>query len=234
MLLAHTSSEGALSGNAVAENRDLPAGQPLLERGGIARVSHQHSSRGQRGAVPSGVYDPRGAESYFTVRRAPRGEKTPPGAVHRWPQQKASEKCGLRPSGHPDRVEGGKRGQRSGIGAITHKVGGGSFGRKQPAGAPSVLTGRAVSDDFGSTDSRCEWMTLAQTSSEGALTGNATAENRDVHVGRHLPERSGRGHRPRMAGGHEVEQETGRTFRRAPLLTIRGSVYSSSFRITNR
>jgi hypothetical protein len=28
-----------------------------------------------------------------------------------------------RPSGHPDRVEGGKRGQRSGIGAITQKVG---------------------------------------------------------------------------------------------------------------
>jgi hypothetical protein len=102
-----------------------------------ARVSHQLSSRGRRGAVPSGVFDPRGAESYFTVRRAPRGEKTPLGAVHRWPQQKAGEKCGLGPSGHPDRAEGGKRGQRSGIGAITHKVGGSWFGRVQPASAPT-------------------------------------------------------------------------------------------------
>ncbi len=71
----------------------------------------------------------------------------------------------------------------------------------QPAGAPSVLTGRAVSDGFGSMDSCCEWMTLAQISSEGALTGNAVTENRDVHAGRHLPERSGRGRRPRTAGG---------------------------------
>jgi len=30
----------------------------------------------------------------------------------------------------PDRAEGGKRGQRSGIGAITHKLGGASFGRQ--------------------------------------------------------------------------------------------------------
>ncbi len=95
-----------------------------LERRREARVSHQLSSRGQRGAVPSGVYDPRGAESYLTVHRAPRGEKTPLGAVHRWPQQKVGEKCGLRPSGHPDRVEGGKRGQRSGIGAIPYREGG--------------------------------------------------------------------------------------------------------------
>ena len=53
----------------------------------------------------------------------------------------------------------------------------------QPADALSVLTGRAVSDDFGITDVCCEWITLAQTSSEGALAGNAIAENRDVHVG---------------------------------------------------
>jgi hypothetical protein len=88
---------------------------PRLERGGIGRVSHQLSWRGQRGAVPSGVFDPRGAESYFTVRRAPRGEKTPLGAVHRWPQQKAGEKCGLRPSGHPDewRKENAARGPES-------------------------------------------------------------------------------------------------------------------------
>ena len=45
--------------------------------------------------MPSGVFDLRGAESYSTVRRAPRSEKTPVGAVHRRPQQKAGEKCGL-------------------------------------------------------------------------------------------------------------------------------------------
>ncbi len=41
-----------------------------------------------------------GAESYLTVRRAPRGEKASLGAVHRRPQQEAGEKCGLcvRPS----------------------------------------------------------------------------------------------------------------------------------------
>jgi hypothetical protein len=47
--------------------------------------------------VPGGVFDLRGAESYFTVRRALRSEKTTPGAVHRWPQQKTGEKCGLAP-----------------------------------------------------------------------------------------------------------------------------------------
>jgi len=56
---------------------------------------HQLSSRGRRGAVPSGVFDLRGAESYLTVRRAPRSEKTPLGAVHRRPQQNAGENRGL-------------------------------------------------------------------------------------------------------------------------------------------
>ena len=45
--------------------------------------------------MPSGVFDVRGAESFLTVRRAPRSEKTPLGAVHRRPQRKAGEKCGL-------------------------------------------------------------------------------------------------------------------------------------------
>jgi hypothetical protein len=36
----------------------------------------------------------RGAESYLTVRRAHRSEKTPLGVVHRRPQQKAGEMCG--------------------------------------------------------------------------------------------------------------------------------------------
>jgi len=58
-------------------------------------ISHQDPSRGRRGAVPSAVFDPRGAESYSTVRRVPRGEKTPLGAVHRRPQQEAGEICGL-------------------------------------------------------------------------------------------------------------------------------------------
>ena len=60
-----------------------------------ARISHRLSSRGRRGAVPSGVSDPRGAETYSTVRRAPRGEETPPGGVHRRPQQDAGEIYGL-------------------------------------------------------------------------------------------------------------------------------------------
>ncbi len=61
----------------------------------LARTSHRVSSRGRRGAVPSWVFDPRGAEAYLTVRRAPGGEKTQLGAVHRRPQQTAGEKCGL-------------------------------------------------------------------------------------------------------------------------------------------
>ena len=61
----------------------------------LVRISRQVPSRGRRGAVPSGVFDPRGAEAYSTVRRAPRGEKTPLGAVHRRPQQEAGEICGL-------------------------------------------------------------------------------------------------------------------------------------------
>ena len=61
----------------------------------LARISQRISSRGRRGAAPSGVFDPRGAERVLTVRRAPRGEKTPLGAMHRRPQQKAGEICGL-------------------------------------------------------------------------------------------------------------------------------------------
>ena len=45
--------------------------------------------------MPSGVFDPRGAEAYLTVRRAPRGEKTSLGGVHRRPQQETGENCGL-------------------------------------------------------------------------------------------------------------------------------------------
>jgi len=70
------------------------AGWPCILTG-LARTSHRLSWRGRRGAVPSGVFDLRGAESYLTVRRAPRSEKTPLGMVHRRPQQKAGEKCGL-------------------------------------------------------------------------------------------------------------------------------------------
>jgi hypothetical protein len=39
----------------------------------------------------------RDAESYSTVRRASRCEKTPLGMTHRWPQQEVGEKCGLKP-----------------------------------------------------------------------------------------------------------------------------------------
>ena len=58
-------------------------------------ISHRVSSPGRRGAVHSGVFDPRGAERVFAVRRAPRGEKTPLGAVHRRPHQKIGEICRL-------------------------------------------------------------------------------------------------------------------------------------------
>ena len=61
----------------------------------LARISHRVSSRGRRGAVHSGVFDPRGAEPYSIVRRAPRGEKTTLGTVHRRLQQKAGEIWGL-------------------------------------------------------------------------------------------------------------------------------------------
>ena len=37
-----------------------------------------------------------GAERVLAVRRAPRGKKTPLGAIYRRPQQKAGEICGLR------------------------------------------------------------------------------------------------------------------------------------------
>ena len=53
-----------------------------------------------------------------------------------------------------------------------------------------MLTGRAVSDDFGSTEDCCERMPLAQISSEGALTGNAAPKNRGVQAGRPVPERT--------------------------------------------
>jgi len=107
--------------------------------------------------VPSGDLEPRGAESYLTVRRAPRGEKAPLGAVHRWPQQKAGEKCGLRPSGHPDRAEGGKRGQRSGIGAIPYREGGADLLECSP---PARL--RRAAGEVDATDERLR--------SEGAMT----------------------------------------------------------------
>ena len=62
---------------------------------GPARIPHQLSWRGRRGAVPSGDLEPRRAESYLIVRRALRGEKDPLGGVHRRPQQEAGEERGL-------------------------------------------------------------------------------------------------------------------------------------------
>ena len=61
----------------------------------LACISHRTSERGRRGAVPGGVCDPRGADAYSSVRGAPQGEKTPPGAVHRRPQPEAGEICRL-------------------------------------------------------------------------------------------------------------------------------------------
>ena len=45
--------------------------------------------------MPSGVCDLRGAKRVLAVGRAPRGEKTPLGAVHRRPQPTVGEICGL-------------------------------------------------------------------------------------------------------------------------------------------
>ncbi len=70
-----------------------------LPEPGLAHISHRVSSRDRRGAVPSGVSDPRGAERVLAVRRAPRGEKTPLGAVHRRSQQEAGEICALKVEG---------------------------------------------------------------------------------------------------------------------------------------
>jgi hypothetical protein len=90
------------------ESNATAVGRSVGSQHCLTRTSHRCSSRGRRGAVHSGVFDPRGAESYSSVRRAHRGEKTLLGGVHRRPQQEAGEKCGLR--GHP-------RGARWGEGA---------------------------------------------------------------------------------------------------------------------
>jgi len=57
-----------------------------------ALVSHRH----QR--VSDGLVWGRalGHSALLSAGRAPRGEKTPLGEVHRWPQQKAGEICGLK------------------------------------------------------------------------------------------------------------------------------------------
>jgi len=44
----------------------------------------------------------------------------------------------------PDRADGGKRGQRSGIGAIPYREGGCGLARMQPAGAPQARSGRGL------------------------------------------------------------------------------------------
>ena len=64
--------------------------------------------------------------------------------------------------------------------------------------------GRAVSDDFGIVDDFCEWMTRAQISSEGALTGNDAPENRGVQAGRPLSERQRRARKRRRTRAGEV------------------------------
>jgi hypothetical protein len=61
----------------------------------LARTIHRCSKRKVRGAVPRVVFDPRGAEAHLTVRRAPRGEKTAMGAVHRASRPEAGESSGL-------------------------------------------------------------------------------------------------------------------------------------------
>jgi hypothetical protein len=43
----------------------------LVEGAGLALIIHEVTLRGRRGDVPGGDCDPRGAQAYLTVRRAP-------------------------------------------------------------------------------------------------------------------------------------------------------------------
>ena len=71
---------------------------PLLGDGETSRSSRRLESEAMALATDDAGGFGRaswGAESYLTVRRAPRSEKIPRGAVHRRPQLEAGEKCGL-------------------------------------------------------------------------------------------------------------------------------------------
>jgi len=76
-----------------------------------------------------------------------------------------------RPSGHPDREEGGKRSQRSGIGAIQYRVGGAALLEC----SPPARRRRAALED-GGTDERSR--------SEGTLSENAWPRSKTVAGGR--------------------------------------------------
>jgi len=76
-----------------------PSSLPLLGDG----VTSPSSRRLESGAMALATDDAggsgrvsRGAESYSTVRRAPRSEKTPLSVVHRRPQLEVGEKCRLK------------------------------------------------------------------------------------------------------------------------------------------
>ena len=61
----------------------------------LARIRHQLSSRGRRGAVLRGHADRRAMQAYLTVRQIGRREHGRAGRVHRRPQQEVGDGCGL-------------------------------------------------------------------------------------------------------------------------------------------
>jgi hypothetical protein len=78
-----------------------------LESGTMAHATDDAGGHGQASMA---------RRAYSTVRRAPRGEKTPLGAMHRRPQQEAGEICGLRLAKHrqrDDQVTSFKKGHQS-------------------------------------------------------------------------------------------------------------------------
>ena len=68
--------------------------------GGLARIRHQLSSRGRRGAVLRGRADRRAMQAYSAVRQIGRREHGRAGRVHRRPQQEVGDGCGLGAAGH--------------------------------------------------------------------------------------------------------------------------------------
>ncbi len=78
-----------------------PSSLPLLGAGGTSPSSRRLESGPMAHATGDAGGPGRasqGAERVLEVRRAPRGEKTPLGVMHRRPQQKAGEICGLEPN----------------------------------------------------------------------------------------------------------------------------------------
>jgi len=83
-----------------------------------------------------------------------------------------------RPSGHPDRAEGGKRGQRSGIGAIPYRVGGAVLLEC----SPPARQWRAAGEVEGSDESLLSEETSAEAAWPRAKTADGGRERRRVEL----------------------------------------------------